>query len=118
MGRLPRERHGTAHPLLHRGEVEGEFEEASGCLPQSAGGLAFGKSPVAAANTPLGFPKGDRAAVKVPVAAICGDLAFAGYPVAVGNSPVPFDKVPHAVANSPAAFPQGDGAFAKREGDF
>ena len=39
MGGLPRQRHRTAHPLLHRGEVQSEFEEAPSRLPRSAGDI-------------------------------------------------------------------------------
>src|SRR5690242_7388974 len=37
MGRLPRQRHRASHPLLHRGEVQGEFEEPGRDLSQIAG---------------------------------------------------------------------------------
>ena len=37
MGGLPRQRHRAAHPLLHRGEVQGGIEEASDGLPRVVG---------------------------------------------------------------------------------
>ena len=37
VGGLPRQRHRTAHPLLHRGEIQGRAEETSSRLPRVVG---------------------------------------------------------------------------------
>ena len=41
MGRLPRQRHGTAHPLLHRGQIQSRPEKTSDRLSRIAGGVKY-----------------------------------------------------------------------------
>jgi len=36
---FPRQRHRTAHSLLHRGEIKNEFEKTPDCVSRVAGGM-------------------------------------------------------------------------------